>query len=115
MRFMTILIGFIPYAILAGYDCWLHGYARPVPRTEQVLHAGLALSLGIFLSLVIAAKTLAALFVLGVFTCLLLLDEFGFHAGIEVHERRIHWLADAALLGFVFFWLWIDGVIDEWF
>ncbi len=115
MRFMTILIGFIPYAILAGYDSWLHGYARHVSRTEQMLHVGLALSLGIFLSLVIAAKTLAALSFLGIFTCLLLVDEFGFHADIEIHERRIHWLADAALLGFVFYWLWIDGVIDGGF
>jgi hypothetical protein len=111
MRSMMIFMGFVPYAILAAYDGWLHGHARAVPRTEQILHAALALSLGIFLSLVAAANTVAALAVFAVFVVLLLFDEFGFHGDIEKHEQRVHWLADTALLGFVLYWLWFDGVI----
>jgi hydrogenase/urease accessory protein HupE len=114
MRYFIIFIGFVPYAILASYDFWLHGRARQVPLIEQIIHAGLALALGVFLSLVAAAKTVAALSVLGVFTILLSFDEFGFHAKISAHERHVHWLADTALLGFVLYWLWLDGVIDGW-
>lgn len=110
MRSM-IFVGFIPYAVLASYDWWLHGHARSVPRTEQILHAALALGLGVFLSLVAAANTVAALSVFAVFVIVLLFDEFGFHRHIEKHEQRVHWLADTALLGFVLYWLWFDGVI----
>lgn len=106
-----IFIGFIPYVMLAGYDCWLHGHARAVPRIEQILHAVLAVSLVFFLSLVASNNIIAALSVFAVFVLVLLIDEFGFHRQIEKHEQRVHWLADSALLGFVLYWLWFDGVI----
>lgn len=110
MRAM-IFIGFIPYAMLAGYDWWLHGHARSVPRNEQLLHAVLAVSLVFFLSLVASANTVAALSVFAVFALVLMIDEFGFHRQIEKHEQLVHWLADSALLAFVLYWLWFDGVI----
>jgi hypothetical protein len=110
MRLLSLALALTPYAALAGYDGWLHEKARVVPRIEQALHAGLALSLIAFVTLVVRAQSNAAFIALGVFAILLLADEFGYHAPLESRERRIHWLADAALAGFVVFWCWLDGV-----
>jgi hypothetical protein len=108
-RLALLAAGFAPYALISGYDQWLHRHARRVPRLEQALHAGLALAMGAFLTLVARAETRAALAALALFAGLLLLDEFGYHGSIDRHERRVHWLADAALAGFVIGWLWLDG------
>ena len=111
MRVLALAVGLAPYALLAGYDGWLHEKARVVPRFEQALHAGLAVTLIAFVVLVFRGATVPALAALAAFTVLLLSDEFGFHAQVARHERRIHWLADAALAGFVVYWLRLDDVI----
>jgi hypothetical protein len=111
VRLLWLSLAFAPYAALAGYDGWLHEKARVVPRIEQTLHAGLAIALIAFVVLVMRAQTLPALIAFGLFTTILLFDELGFHAPLARHERRIHWLADTALVGFVLFWLWLDGAI----
>lgn len=111
MRLFLLALGFAPYAALAGYDGWLHEKARRVPRVEQALHAVLAVAMLAFVVLVIRAEIVAGLVVFAVFAVVLLIDELGFHAELDRRERRIHWSADAALLGFVCWWLWVDGVI----
>lgn len=111
MRLLWLALAFAPYATLAGYDGWLHEKARSVPRVEQALHAGLAIALIAFGVFVVRAQTLPALIALGLFAIILLFDELGFHAPLAWRERRVHWLADTALAGFVFFWLWLDGAI----
>jgi hypothetical protein len=110
MRLLWLALGFAPYVALAGYDGWLHEKARVVPRVEQVLHALLALTLIAFVVFVVRAQTFWALVSLGGFSVALLADEFGYHAHLARHERRIHWLADSALLCFVLWWLWLDGI-----
>lgn len=110
MRLLWLAAGFLPYVALAGYDGWLHEKSRVVPRVEQLLHAGLALALVVFVVLVVRAQVTAALMALGIFGLLLAADELGYHAALAPRERRIHWLADAALAGFVLFWLRVDGV-----
>jgi len=108
-RLALLAAGYAPYALISGYDQWLHRHARQVPRLEQAIHAGLILVMGVFLALVAQARTQAALYALAGFAGLLMLDEFGYHGGIGLHERRVHWLADAALAGFVWWWLALDG------
>jgi dipeptide/tripeptide permease len=111
MRLFWLGLGFSPYLLVACYDGWLHEKARVVPRVEKVLHAGLFLSLIAFVFLVAREHTLAALTVLAVFITFLLIDELGYHAELARHERRVHWLADALLAGFVAFWLCFDGIL----
>lgn len=111
MRLLWLALGFLPYAALAGYDGWLHEKARVVPRIEQALHAALALSMLLFVVLVIRGEVVAGMVAIAGFAVVLLIDELGFHAMLDRRERRIHWFADAALLGFVVWWLYIDGII----
>lgn len=111
MRLLWLALAFSPYFALACYDGWLHEKARVVPRVEKVLHAGLFVSLIAFMALVVRARTAAALVAFGIFVVLILIDELGYHAAIAPHERRVHWLADTALAGFVLFWLGLDGVL----
>ena len=111
MRLAWLALAFLPYFSLAAYDGWLHEKARVVPRVEKWLHAGLFVFLVAFIFFVIRAHTRPALIAFAVFTAFLLIDELGYHAPLARHERHIHWLADAALGGFVLFWLWFDGVI----
>jgi len=100
----------MPYLIFAGIDTWLHERARRVPRVEQILHAGLAISLIVFLTAVFSARTMIALIALCVFIVLEIFDEFGFHIHLGARERGIHFAAYAALLGFVLTWQWMgDG------
>lgn len=111
MRLAWLALAFLPYFSLAAYDGWLHEKARVVPRVEQWLHAGLFVFLVAFIVFVARASTPAALTAFAIFAVILLIDELGYHAQLARHERRIHWLADAALGGFVVFWLCFDGVI----
>jgi len=111
MRVLWLALAFSPYFALACYDGWLHERARVVPRVEKALHAGLFVSLIAFMVLVVRARTAAALVTFGVFVVLILIDELGYHAPIALRERRVHWLADAALAGFVVFWLGLDGIL----
>ena len=106
MRLVWLGMALMPYAIFAGVDTWLHERSRRVPRIEQMLHAGLAISLIVFLTAVFSARTMIALIALCVFVVLEVFDEFGFHRHLEARERRIHFAAYVALLAFVLTWQW---------
>ena len=45
MRNIWLGIALVPYFALAGVDFWMHERGRRVPRVEQWVHAGLALTM----------------------------------------------------------------------
>jgi len=104
LRPFLLGVALLPYLILAGIDAWLHEKSRRVPRVEQALHAGEAVSLFVFVGSAFGARTLLAASALGVFLVLAGADEFGFHGHLAARERRIHFAAYAALLLFVLVW-----------
>jgi len=106
VRTILLSLSFLPYLTLAGIDGWLHERSRRVPRIEQALHAGAAISLIAFAVGVFSARTALASIALGIFAVLAAADEFGFHGHLAARERRIHFAAYAALLVFVFAWQW---------
>lgn len=108
-RLTVLLLALAPYALLSGYDAlFLHERARRVPRVEQALHAGLAVSLLVFLYGVFAQHTIVAVAALGVLLVLLAADELGFHRLLPPFERRIHAAAALSLFGFVVIWCLYD-------
>lgn len=110
MRLVWLGMGLMPYVIFAGIDTWLHERSRRVPRIEQMLHAGLAISLIVFVTAVFSAWAMLALIALCMFVVLEIFDEFGFHRHLDARERRIHFAAYVALLAFVLTWRWMgDG------
>jgi hypothetical protein len=102
-------LAFLPYAILAGVDTWMHERSRRVPRFEQALHAAAAVGLLVFLGAVVSAKTMIALCALCAFVAVASFDEFGFHAHLAARERRVHFASYIALLTFVLAWQWIGS------
>lgn len=105
MRAFWLVIALLPYAALAAFDAWLHEKSREVPRVEKWLHAGLALSLIVFLGAVFRSETTLAFFALGALVPLGVADEAGFHGGLAIRERRVHFASYAALGVFVLVWL----------
>jgi len=97
-----------PYLVLVSIDAWMHEASRQVPRVERWLHysAG-ALFLGFLIALFSDATTLAlALF--GTFAALTVWDAAGFHRGLAVRERRVHFAAYVALALFAGVWGWLE-------
>jgi hypothetical protein len=97
-----------PYLAIAGVDAWMHERGRKVPKREQWIHAGLAVTLLAFLAAVFANRAALAIAVLAAFAVLLCCDEFWFHRDIAASERRIHVASWLALAGFVIAWQAID-------
>ena len=108
MRNIWLGIALVPYLAVAGVDFWMHERDRRVPRVEQWLHAGLALSMGAFLASVFADRAAFAAAALAAFLPLLAFDELVFHKEIAAAEKRMHALGWLALAGFLLAWLWID-------
>ena len=104
MRTLLLGLALLPYATLAAYDGWLHERARRVPRVEQWLHAGAAVSLLVFVGAVFRAQTLLALIALALFAPIAAADEIGFHGTLAWRERRVHFLSYAALGVFLLAW-----------
>jgi hypothetical protein len=107
VRLVWLGLALLPYATLAGIDTWLHERSRKVPRTEQALHAGAALSLLVFLGAAFGAMTTIAVCALCVFAAVASADEFGFHAHLAARERRVHFASYGALLVFILVWYWL--------
>jgi hypothetical protein len=105
MRTLWLVLALLPYASLAAFDAWLHEKSRDVPRVEKWLHAGLGLSLIVFVGAVFRAETLLASVALCALLPLAAVDEGGFHRGLERRERGIHFASYAALGVFVLVWL----------
>jgi hypothetical protein len=104
MRLFWLSIGVVPYLSLAALDAWMHERARSVPRVEQWLHAGLAVTIASFFFAAFTARTAVALVALAAFLVFLFADELGFHRGIDTRERRVHVASWVALAGFVLVW-----------
>jgi len=105
VRTLWLALALLPYASLAAFDAWLHEKSRDVPRVEKWLHAGLALSLIVFLGAVFRSQTLLAFVALSALLPLAALDEGGFHRKLARRERRVHFASYAALGVFVLVWL----------
>ncbi|HEY6893780.1 MAG TPA: hypothetical protein VI258_06415 [Rhodanobacteraceae bacterium] len=105
MRALWLVLALIPYAALAGVDAWLHEKARVVPRTEKRLHAGLALSLIVFLGGAFGSAGALAVVALGALLVLAAADEIGFHRELARNERRVHFASYGALGVFVLVWI----------
>ena len=103
-RVMWLGAAAAPYFTLAAIDAWMHEKARRVPRAEQALHAGIAVSLTVFFLCAFSGRQLFAGAALLAFAALYSFDEFGFHGGIAQTERRVHAAAMFALLFFVLAW-----------
>ena len=110
MRNIWLGIALVPYVALAGVDFWMHERGRRVPRVEQWVHAGLALTMATFLMAVFTGRSLAALAALAVFLALLAWDELSFHKAIAASERRVHAMSWVALAGFVAAWWLVNAL-----
>jgi hypothetical protein len=104
MRHVWLGAAVVPYLALAAVDAWMHERARRVPRVEQGLHAGLAITITVFLVAAFAGRTSMGWIALACFLCFLVADELGFHRGIDPRERRVHVASWAALVAFVLIW-----------
>jgi hypothetical protein len=104
MRLILLGVALLPYALLAGFDTWLHERARRVPRVEQLLHACAGVTLILFLIGAFAIIPALAIVALCVFAAIAACDEFGFHAHLAARERRVHFASYAALCVFVAAW-----------
>lgn len=100
-----LAVALVPYLALVLVDGWMHEKSRQVPRIEQWIHAAIFLLIGVFLVAVFLDRTMIAAATLLVVIPCLAVDEFGFHGGLAVRERRIHYFADLALGLFVGVWL----------
>ena len=105
-RLVWLTLALLPYASLAAFDGFLHERSRKVPRLEQWLHAGSALSIVVCIGAVFRAQTLLAIVAFCVFAPLAMADEFGFHASLAARERRVHFASYAALCLFLGVGLW---------
>jgi hypothetical protein len=108
LRSIWLSVALLPYLALAGFDAWLHEKSRRVPRLEQALHAGAAISLLAFIAAAFASAPIASAVALAVFLGCAGFDEFGFHAPLAARERRVHFASYAALGLFVLVW-WSQG------
>ena len=108
MRNLWLGLALVPYLAAAGVDAWMHERARQVPRVEQWIHAGLALTLGTFLVAVFREVPPVAFAALAAFVALVAWDELAFHKAIARSERRVHVASWFALAGFVAAWWWVD-------
>jgi hypothetical protein len=104
LRSVWLGVALLPYLALAGFDAWLHEKSRRVPRIEQLLHAGAALSLIAFIAAAFAAVPLVAASAFVLFLGCAGFDEFGFHRPLPARERRVHFASYAALGLFVLVW-----------
>lgn len=109
LRSFWLALALAPYVSIAAIDAWMHERGREVPRHEQWVHAGLAITLTVFLAAVFVERVSVAMVGLAAFIAMLCIDEFGFHRGIAASERRIHLASWCALAGFVIVWRLIDG------
>lgn len=96
-----LLLSFLPYLAVAGYDGWLHEKARRVPIIEQCFHAAIAVSVTALLWAVFTGRPTVATLALAVFALAAAVDEFGFHGMLVQHERRLHYLGYACFALFV--------------
>lgn len=108
MRNLWLGLALLPYLAAAGVDAWMHERGRRVPRVEQFAHAGLAVTMAVFLTAVFMSRTFVAAAALAAFLALLAWDEMGFHRGIAAKERRVHAVSWAALAAFVAAWVLVD-------
>jgi hypothetical protein len=111
MRTVLLALALLPYASLALFDGWLHERSRRVPRVEQWLHAGAALSLIVFLVAAFRSHGALAIGALAVFAPIAAADEVGFHGHLAARERRLHFASYAALGVFVAVWIWSGGIL----
>jgi hypothetical protein len=108
LRSIWLSVALLPYLALAGFDAWLHEKSRHVPRVEQALHAGAAISLFAFIAAAFASAPVVAAIALAAFLGCAGVDEFGFHAPLPARERRVHFASYVALALFVLVW-WSHG------
>lgn len=101
-----VLLAAIPYIGIAGYDFWIHGTERQVPRTERAFHAAIISSVLLFLTLATIGRNRAASLVLVFLLIVAAIDEFGFHGDLDPHEKRLHFLGGGALAFCIGVWLW---------
>jgi hypothetical protein len=101
-----VLPAAIPYIAVAGYDFYLHGTDRRVPRTERMYHAIIISSVILFLTLASLGKNMAAGAVLIVLLVAAAVDELKYHGDLESHERRLHFVGGGALAFCIGVWLW---------
>lgn len=104
MKQLFLGVALAPYLTLAGIDMWMHDRARRVPRLEQAVHAGLAVTMIAFLAGVFGDRIAVAVPALIAFLALLVGDELGFHRGIDPRERWVHVASWLALGGFIVVW-----------
>lgn len=99
----------VPYIAMVSVDAWMHERARRVPRLEQVFHAAAAVLFLGFMIAVFRSTTTLALSLFAVFALCAACDELGFHRHLAARERRVHFMAYAALGVFLGVWLWTEA------
>lgn len=101
-----VLLSAIPYIAIAAYDFRIHDTDRDVPPVERACHAIVITCVLLFLGLAAVGYNAVAGIALVVLLIAAVIDELGFHGGLEEHERRLHFAGGAALASCIGVWLW---------
>ena len=101
-----VLVAALPYIAIAAYDFRIHETDRSVPAAERACHAVTITTVLLFLLLAALGQNAAAGLTLVVMLMAASIDEFQFHADLDPHERRLHFMGGAAWLFCIGVWLW---------
>lgn len=108
MRLVVLSVALAPYIGFVVVDAWMHEKARRVPRTEQWLHAGIAVFIGAFFLAAFRDANLIAGALLVLTLPMMAVDEIGFHGHLSKRERLVHLAEGLSLIVFVTVWLWMS-------
>lgn len=98
------MLSLAPYFVLALLDGWMHKTSRRISIHELLAHIGIFIFVGLFIVFALSNRVVLSLVVLPIGVLFLAIDEFRFHGGISVIEKRVHFAADLSLMGFVMVW-----------
>lgn len=101
---LLLMFWLCPYLGLVLIDGWIHEKYRRVPMLELGIHIGIFISVSSFILFAFLGETTLCGIAILIAIPLLAVDEFKFHGGISVIERRIHYAADLSLFGFTLLW-----------
>ena len=101
-----VLVAALPYIAIAAYDFRIHETDRRVPPVERAFHSVTITTVLLFLLLAAIGQIVAAAVTLVVMLIAAAIDEFQFHADLDPHERRLHFLGGAAWMFCIGVWLW---------
>ena len=101
MRAAILTFSFLPFLYYGAKDTAFHFKGRKVTLTEHLLHAAIAIVLGIMFTHALMAHHLVMLGALVLFAVTGAVDEYIFHRDIPAEESNLHAKEHLALLIFI--------------